>query len=283
MADNPPFGLLETFPDPFFQPWPGLPTLPVKLNPSLLNNADIPPGPPRDDIVVIQTVGRPPILPPKVAALIGGIPVNDPPFNHQGREPWLANILAAWQPPDPPPRQKGPLNPALTSVNVDNPPVNRSGDFWAVRSWWYPPQPPLPQTLILQPQEGPAPTPPTGEPGANPGGGTAGYFSRKKWHDLKALIEAKQAAQYKADELKRSAARAKLAEASRVTADVVVGIESGEGMPDIERLTSLLEGAARAQRLVDILSKAKQAVREAQRIKDEMDEEEEAIAFLLLN
>ena len=126
--------------------------------------------------------------------------------------------------------------------------------------------------------------PPAPTPEVSGAGGTivAGYFSRGKWHDLRKLIEAEKAAEAKADDLKRSAAKTALSAAAEAAGEVVEAVQSGEGMPEIEALTAALEAANGAQRIADVLSMAKRAERLAQHILDEI-EEEEAVALLLLN
>ncbi len=124
----------------------------------------------------------------------------------------------------------------------------------------------------------------TPETGPNPGGATtAGYFSKKKWHDLLELIAAEKAAEAKAKGLKPSVAKKTLVEAARVTAGIIANIESGkEYLPVIEPLTAALEAAASATRLSDVLSKAKAALRIAKQLQDD-EEEEEAIMLLTLH
>ena len=128
-------------------------------------------------------------------------------------------------------------------------------------------------------------TPPPVDTGQPQVGGAivAGYFSRGKWHDLLKLIEAEKAASTKADDLKRSAAKTALASAAEDAAIIVEAIQSGAGMPDIDPLTAALEAANGATRLADVLSQAKKAARIARHILDEIEEEEEAVAFLLLH
>ncbi len=62
---------------------------------------------------------------------------------------WLVTVLQAWVPPDPPPQQRGPLNPSITAVPVNNPPFARS-----VPQPPYPSDTPYIQLLVhLPPQQ----------------------------------------------------------------------------------------------------------------------------------
>jgi hypothetical protein len=114
-VDNPPFGLLETIVDPWI------------------------------DV-------QPPIIAPKVFPQ--GASVSNPAFTHPGRLALLPSIIAAWQPPDPLPVQRGPLAPSITAVAVNNPPFSHCGRLpWMppVVAAWQPPDPPPVQKGPLGP------------------------------------------------------------------------------------------------------------------------------------
>lgn len=53
--------------------------------------------------------------------------VNEPPYSNQGRSAWMNTILYAWVPPDPPPVQRGPLNPNFLNNQGSNPPFSHQG------------------------------------------------------------------------------------------------------------------------------------------------------------
>jgi hypothetical protein len=75
----------------------------------------------------------------------------------------LSTTLAAWVPPDPPPVQRGPLNPSITAVPVNNPPAIQVG-LLGILAPWLPgdPQPWTPRYGVPTPTI--AAQPPIGAP-----------------------------------------------------------------------------------------------------------------------
>jgi hypothetical protein len=72
--------------------------------------------------------GREPLEPRKLPPSITAVPVNDPPYEHEGRWPGTAFVLAAlWQPPDPAPVIRGSLSPGIPRQSVDPPPASHAG------------------------------------------------------------------------------------------------------------------------------------------------------------
>lgn len=59
-------------------------------------------------------------------ALLAAVASDNPPFTQPGRGAWLPTVLAAWQPPDPQPIQRGPLSPGIPGQSVDQPPYLHS-------------------------------------------------------------------------------------------------------------------------------------------------------------
>jgi hypothetical protein len=143
-----------------------------------------------------------------------------------------------------------------------------------------------------------------GEGGAvvapDPGGAiVGGFFSRRRWRELRELMAAEQAAAARAAQLREPKAKRALARAAAATADVIEDFNADKGgQDDIERLTAALRQATAAQRLSRTLAHARQAERVAIAIKygiedaarrarkREEEEEEEMLivtAFLTLH
>lgn len=86
------------------------------------------------EIVTVDDEPLPQPQPLKLPVAALAVPVNNPPPTHLGRSPVTASIVAAWQPPDPPPIQRGPLPPAVLAVAVNNPPFAHPGRNPAIYS-----------------------------------------------------------------------------------------------------------------------------------------------------
>lgn len=130
-----------------WQPSDLQPTLPRNLPPQLTSvQVDNPP------FGLLVTVVDPWIftdpLPQVGPKIIVGARTDNPPFSYVGRSGVTAELVQSWQPPDPPPVQRGPLNPSITAVPVNNPPFTneaRTATYWTVMGTWEIPLPPMPQ------------------------------------------------------------------------------------------------------------------------------------------
>lgn len=68
--------------------------------------------------------------------------------------------IALWQPGDPFPTQRGPLNPSFLAVAVDNPPFSSRSDLPTIWMTWQPPPPlPTPSVRVSLTTSGPIPPP----------------------------------------------------------------------------------------------------------------------------
>lgn len=200
-VDNPPFGMLEVYPDqsrdgiyyrqpflrqvrrtgtdigvPFVPPvtstfvpyttfWMGAvtawsiqpdppPTLPRNLNPQLL--AVPVDNPPFGLLVTVVEpwIGQDPLPTVPRFGIPLGVQANNPPFSYFARTAQLQAIITLWQPPDPPPVQRGPLNPSILTVAVNNPPFTysaRTAQQNAILAAWQPPDPQPTQRGPLNP------------------------------------------------------------------------------------------------------------------------------------
>lgn len=130
-----------------WQPLDSLPTLPRNLNPTVTAvGVDNPP------FGLLVTVVEPWVftdpLPQVGPKIIVGARTDNPPFSYVGRSGVTAELVQSWQPPDPPPVQRGPLNPSITAVPVNNPPFTneaRTATYWTIMGTWEIPLPPMPQ------------------------------------------------------------------------------------------------------------------------------------------
>jgi predicted HD phosphohydrolase len=115
---------------------------------------------------------------------------------------------------------------------------------------------------------------------ATPTGGqiVGGTFSRKRWRELQDAISAQRRAEERVQDLKQKK-RAALAQAAKA-AEQAIEAAQAEQSADLVRLTRLLEAATRAQTTADVVRAANQAIKLANAIRLEA-EEEEAIIMLL--
>lgn len=123
-------------------------------------------------------------------------------------------------------------------------------------------------------------TPPTPEPGPNPGGRiVGGYFSRGRWREL---VKAREAVERAAEDKRRKARRAleRAAELAR-QAEQAAELAEAEEQAAVDRLTATLNAAANAGTLAETIRLANAAAKQAQELIEEM-EEEEVISLLLL-
>lgn len=105
----------------------------------------------------------------------------------------------------------------------------------------------------------------------------------KNLREIRALLKAEHKAADKADQLKQAEAKDALNEAADAAREALETIHQADiAPPPIDRLTKLLEGASRAKQSADVISQARQAVEIANQIVADIEEEEEAIALLLL-
>lgn len=113
---------------------------------------------------------------------------------------------------------------------------------------------------------------------------TGGWFSRKKWHDLKDLLEAQRRVEELAEEKSGKEATA-LDQAAGRAAQALELIHQArlDELNKFARMQSLLEAAAQAETMAARIRAANQAAVVATRIIRDLEEEEEAIAFFLLN
>lgn len=129
---------------------------------------------------------------------------------------------------------------------------------------------------------------PSQAPVTGPGGViTAGWFSKKKWHELKAQLEAKERSKI----LKKHDQRKTLIEARKAADAVIQDAEFANRQQqeairaDMERMETALKSAASARSVATIIEQANKAsvLAEAIKLKLEDDEEEEAVAMLMLD
>jgi hypothetical protein len=134
--------------------------------------------------------------------------------------------------------------------------------------------------IVTSAQGGVTETPP------DPGGTiVAGWFSRGKWHDLKALVAAERDVRERARLAKRRKEHEALQRAAALAREVIELVHEAEleQLNQFARMQTLLEGAARADSLAARVRQANEASALALALIRELEEEEEAIAFFLLN
>lgn len=126
------------------------------------------------------------------------------------------------------------------------------------------------------------PIPPAGVPS---GGVGSGYFSRGQWHLLKKRWREEDEILARAAEAKGRKEREALERAAAETAKARVAVDLAEAEQGaaLDRLSSALAAAAGADTVSKAILRANEAVRIAQAIRADIDEEEEAVAFFMLN
>lgn len=127
-------------------------------------------------------------------------------------------------------------------------------------------------------------TPPTPTP--SPGGRiTGGYFSRGRWHDLKKRWEEEDEILARAAEANGRKEREALERAATETARARAAVEFAEleQCSALDKLFSALAAAPGADTVAKTIMRANEAVRIAKAIQAEIEEEEEAVALLMLN
>lgn len=110
------------------------------------------------------------------------------------------------------------------------------------------------------------------------GHGPAHSFTRKRYKELLAALAAKDALEAKASEAKGKQ-RARLEKVSKAAANVLADIEDAE--IDVERLTAALQAAAMADRMKTTLAMTREVERAITELREQMEDEEEAIMLLL--
>lgn len=133
---------------------------------------------------------------------------------------------------------------------------------------------------------GKTPATPDVTPSDQGAGGTigGGWFSRKKWHDLKEILAAQRAAERQAEEAKTAKERAALKKAATKAAQALELVPQAtlDELDKFLRMQSLLEAAAGAEKTAARIKAANQAATVAMAIIREIEEEEEMAVFLLL-
>lgn len=126
--------------------------------------------------------------------------------------------------------------------------------------------------------------PPITEP--TPGGRiSGGYFSRGHWHALKDAWRTEDEARQRARDAKRRKEREALERAAFEAASARAVVETSETEHDGElaRLYTALAAATGAETVMQAITKANEAVRIAKALQADIEEEEEAIALLLMH
>jgi len=141
--DNPPHGLLVTV----FEPWVEPPAFQQPQS-KVVQPGVVAPGvnpPSLRTNIVNYTVSTWPWYQQKQNKIVQPfIPGDNPPFVNVGRWKQTVTVRSSWDPPDPQPFQRGPLNPSFLNVNIDNPPFRYPGrwpHFNSIIASWQPPDP----------------------------------------------------------------------------------------------------------------------------------------------
>lgn len=109
-----------------------------------------------------------------------------------------------------------------------------------------------------------------------------GTFTRKKWREFKEAEAAKRALEEKALELNSDKPRKKIISAVRVVEEAI-DLASMEEAANLAKLTAALEAAVGAKRIADTIKQAETAKRYAKAIIEEIEDEEDSIALLLMH
>lgn len=127
--------------------------------------------------------------------------------------------------------------------------------------------------------------PPPPPPGIDSGSVGSGHFSRGQWHTLKKKWQAEEEVIARAAEATGRKERDALNSAAVETAKAraAVQVADAEYEAELARLSSALSAAAGAQTVAKAILMANEAVKIAKAIQADIEEEEEAIAFLLMH